>query len=131
MAHPWQRVRRLADQVLDRHPHILQALPRGRKARGGLPLLEGSHRYPLRRGTATEQGLSSMRKRRTHSPEFKAKVSMEAISGRQTIQEISAYGAERLIRVTQDEPGAGRRQWSIHGGRKSKPWRQQCNGLVD
>jgi transposase-like protein len=29
-----------------------------------------------------------MSKRRTHSPEFKARVAMEAISGRKTIQEI-------------------------------------------
>jgi len=28
-----------------------------------------------------------MSKRRTHSPEFKARVAMEAISGRKTIQE--------------------------------------------
>ena len=31
-----------------------------------------------------------MNKRRTHSPEFKAKVAMEAISGRRTIQEIAS-----------------------------------------
>ena len=31
-----------------------------------------------------------MSKRRTHSPEFEAKVAMEAISGRKTIQEIAA-----------------------------------------
>jgi putative transposase len=31
-----------------------------------------------------------MSKRRTHSPEFKARVGMEAISGRKTIQEIAA-----------------------------------------
>jgi hypothetical protein len=31
-----------------------------------------------------------MSKRRTHSPEFKARVAMEAISGRKTIQEIAA-----------------------------------------
>ena len=30
-----------------------------------------------------------MSKRRTHSPEFKARVAMEAISGRKTIQEIA------------------------------------------
>jgi len=34
-----------------------------------------------------------MNKRRTHSPEFKAKVAMEAISGRRTIQEIAAEHA--------------------------------------
>jgi len=31
-----------------------------------------------------------MSKRRTHSPEFKARVAMEAISGRKTIQEEGA-----------------------------------------
>jgi len=31
-----------------------------------------------------------MSKRRTHSPEFKARVAMEAISGRKSIQEIAA-----------------------------------------
>ena len=31
-----------------------------------------------------------MSKRRTHSPEFKAKVAMEAISGRKTLKEIAA-----------------------------------------
>jgi transposase-like protein len=31
-----------------------------------------------------------MSKRRTHSPEFKARVAMEAISGRKTIQEGAA-----------------------------------------
>jgi putative transposase len=31
-----------------------------------------------------------MSKRRTHSPEFKARVAMEAFSGRKTIQEIAA-----------------------------------------
>jgi putative transposase len=30
-----------------------------------------------------------MLKRRTHSPEFKARVAMEAIGGRKTIQEIA------------------------------------------
>ena len=34
-----------------------------------------------------------MGKRRTHSPEFKARVAMEAISGRKTIQEIAANHA--------------------------------------
>jgi putative transposase len=31
-----------------------------------------------------------MSKRRTHSPEFKARAAMEATSGRKTIQEIAA-----------------------------------------
>ena len=42
-----------------------------------------------------------MNKRRTHSPEFKAKVAMEAISGRKTIQEIAADHAIHPIQVSQ------------------------------
>jgi hypothetical protein len=34
-----------------------------------------------------------MSKRRTHSPEFKARVAMEAAGGRKTIQEIATYRA--------------------------------------
>jgi putative transposase len=40
-------------------------------------------------------------RRRLPSPEFKARVAMEAISGRKTLQEIAADGAERLIQVIQ------------------------------
>jgi putative transposase len=39
-----------------------------------------------------------MRKRRTQSPEFKARVAMGAISGRKTIQEIAADHAIHPIR---------------------------------
>ena len=42
-----------------------------------------------------------MSKRRTHSPEFKARVAMEAISGRRTIQEIAAEHAIHPIQVSQ------------------------------
>ena len=42
-----------------------------------------------------------MSKRRTHSPGFKAKVAMEAISGRKTIQEIAADHAIHPIQVSQ------------------------------
>ncbi|MFN9547538.1 MAG: transposase [Cyanobacteriota bacterium] len=42
-----------------------------------------------------------MTKRRTHSPEFKAKVAMEAISCRKTIQEIAADHAIHPIQVSQ------------------------------
>lgn len=42
-----------------------------------------------------------MSKRRTHSPEFKTRVAMELISGRKTLNEIAAVGAERLIQVGQ------------------------------
>jgi transposase-like protein len=42
-----------------------------------------------------------MSKRRTHSPEFKARVAMEAISGRKTIQEIASDHAIHPIQVSQ------------------------------
>jgi len=42
-----------------------------------------------------------MSKRRTHSPEFKARVAMEAISGRKTIQEVAADHAIHPIQVSQ------------------------------
>jgi transposase len=40
-------------------------------------------------------------KRRTHSPEFKARVAMEAISCRKTLQEIAADHAVHPIQVSQ------------------------------
>ena len=40
-------------------------------------------------------------KRRTHSPKFKARVAMEAISGCKTIQEIAADHAIHPIQVSQ------------------------------
>ena len=42
-----------------------------------------------------------MSKRRTHSSEFKARVAMEAISGRKKIQEIAADHAIHPIQVNQ------------------------------
>jgi putative transposase len=42
-----------------------------------------------------------MTKRRTHNPEFKARVAMEAISGRKTLQEIAADYAVHPIQVSQ------------------------------
>ena len=42
-----------------------------------------------------------MTTRRTHSPEFKARVAMEAISGRKTLQEIAADHAIHPIQVNQ------------------------------
>jgi len=45
-----------------------------------------------------------MSKRRTHSPEFKARVAMEAISGRKTIQEIAADHAIHPIQVSPSAP---------------------------
>ena len=42
-----------------------------------------------------------MSKRRTHSPEFKAKVAMEAISGRKTLQQIAADHGVHPIQVSQ------------------------------
>jgi putative transposase len=53
-----------------------------------------------------------MTKRRTHSPEFKARVAMEATSGRKPLQEIAADHAIRPIQVSQWKKqlleGAGR-----------------------
>ena len=42
-----------------------------------------------------------MSKRRTHSPELKARLGMEAISGRMTIQEIAADHAIPPIQMSQ------------------------------
>ncbi len=42
-----------------------------------------------------------MSKRRTHSPEFKARVAMDVVSGRKTIQEIAADHAIHPIQVSQ------------------------------
>ena len=42
-----------------------------------------------------------MSKRRTHSPEFKSRVAMKAISGRKTIQEIATDHAIHPIQVSQ------------------------------
>jgi putative transposase len=44
-------------------------------------------------GTAPEWGAPTHEQTPPHSPEFKARVAMEAISGRKTIQEIAADGA--------------------------------------
>ncbi len=42
-----------------------------------------------------------MSKRRTHSPEFKSRVAIEAISGRKTLQEIAADHAVHPIQMSQ------------------------------
>jgi transposase-like protein len=42
-----------------------------------------------------------MSSRLTHGPEFKAKVAMETISGRKTLQQIAAVHAIHLIQVSQ------------------------------
>jgi putative transposase len=42
-----------------------------------------------------------MSKRRTHSPEFKAKVAMEPISGHKSLQEIAADHAVHPIQMSQ------------------------------
>ena len=44
-----------------------------------------------------------MSKRRTHSPEFKAKVAMEAIRGRKTLQQIAADHGVQPIQVSQQK----------------------------
>jgi transposase-like protein len=46
-------------------------------------------------------GFPTMSTRRTHNPEFKAKVAMEAISGRKTLQQIAADHAVHPIQVSQ------------------------------
>jgi putative transposase len=51
-----------------------------------------------RRRLLEEQALS---KRRTHSPEFKARIALAAISGRKTLQEIAAVQAIQPIQVNQ------------------------------
>jgi transposase-like protein len=57
-----------------------------------------------------------MSKRRTHSPEFKAKVAMEAISGRKTIQEIAADHAIHPIQVSQWKRQRRPSKWCNSGG---------------
>ena len=42
-----------------------------------------------------------MSERRTHSPEFKSRVAMEAISGRKTLQKVAADHAIHPIQVSQ------------------------------
>jgi putative transposase len=42
-----------------------------------------------------------MSKRKTHSPEFKARVAVQAITGRKTLQEIAASRAVHPILVSQ------------------------------
>ncbi len=67
-------------------------------------------------------------KRRTHSPEFKAEVAQEAISGRKTNQEIATDQAIHPIQVSQWKPqlldGASR---LFTRGSKSKE-KEDCSG---
>ena len=71
-----------------------------------------------------------MSKRRTHIPEFKARVAMEAISVRKTLQALAADGAERIIQVSQwigqllDVASEFPRR-----RRSPTPLRNRCNGL--
>jgi transposase-like protein len=62
-----------------------------------------------------------MSNRRIHSPEFKARVAMEAISGRKKIQEIAADHAVHPIQVSQwkRQPLAGASELFTRG-KKSK-----------
>jgi transposase-like protein len=57
-----------------------------------------------------------MSKRRTHSTEFKARVAMEVISGRKTMQEIAADHAIHPIQVSQ-----WKRQMLV-GGQRPLEW---------
>jgi hypothetical protein len=72
-----------------------------------------------------------MSKRRTHSPEYKARVAMDAISGRKTIREIAADHAIDLhnapyLSVRPDpgqpveEAAAGGRKRAAHQGQEEQ-----------
>jgi transposase len=71
-----------------------------------------------------------MSNHRTHSPKFKARVAMEAISGPMTIQQITEDGAERLIQVSQwmGQLLDGASEFPRRR-RSPTPLRQRCNGL--
>jgi transposase-like protein len=77
-----------------------------------------------------------MTKRRTHSPEFKARVAMEAISGRKTLQEIAADGAEHLIQASQWkkqllEGASGPSVVIRTSGSRTRPCLRQPRGRVE
>lgn len=55
----------------------------------------------LRGGAPPLKGGQPRNKRRTHSPEFMARVAMEAVSGCKTIQEIAADHPVHQIQVCQ------------------------------
>lgn len=62
-----------------------------------------------------------MSKRRTHRPEFKARVAMEAISGRKTIQEIAADHAIHPIQVSEwKKQLLEGRQRAVHQGQEDQ-----------
>lgn len=75
-------------------------------------------------------GPPPMSKRRTYSPEFKARVAMEAISGRRTLQEIAADHAVHPIQVSQwmGQLLEGASEFPRRS-RSPTPLRQRCNGL--
>ncbi len=76
----------------------------------------------MRRGPAPERGLPPINKRRTHSPEFEAKVAMEAISGRKTLQEIAADHAVHTVHVNQGKKQLLDRATDLFTpGKKTKP----------
>jgi len=76
------------------------------------------------------KGFRPMGTRRTHSPEFKANVVMEANSDRMRIQEIAKDGAERLIQASQwmGQLLDGASEFPRRK-RSPTPLRQRCNGL--
>ena len=66
----------------------------------------------------------------THSPEFKTTVPMERISVRETLQEIAADGAERLIQVSQwTKQALERSSEFLSWGKKSNSIEHWCNSL--
>jgi hypothetical protein len=70
-----------------------------------------------------------MSKRRTHSPEFKARVAMEAISGCKTIQEIAAETAnvrccDSTPATTERDPLSAPKRFTAFEARRGKPVRK-------
>jgi hypothetical protein len=59
-------------------------------------------------------GLPPISKRRTHSPEFKARVAMEVISGRKTIQEIAADHAIHRNPTAGTQRTSTRKCWNAY-----------------
>ena len=59
-----------------------------------------AQRWAIRRAVL-RRGVPAPERIRTHSPEFKSRVAIEAISGRKTLQEIAADHAVHPIQVSQ------------------------------
>ena len=69
-----------------------------------------------------------MSKRRTHSPEFKARVAIDSISGRKAIQEIAANHAnlrccDSILGTTGLDPLSGHERLTVYVSHRGKPVR--------